>query len=163
MLLSFTQNPNPSYSRFAFVLSAVRRINYFVLNEVESFRSCASLCFSGYLFKVTEAEQEEGSQPRHQPKKRNLKKALTSTIEATVIIQVVAIVIADLLLWVGEHSEGLTHLLEFLFLLLLHLRSRCTVAVCGTNKTQTSRKITFRYYKNWHPACEDQDGYLGGA
>ncbi len=46
---------------------ASRRTNYFVLNEVESF-ILLYLCFyepRGYLFKVTEAEQEEGNQPRH--------------------------------------------------------------------------------------------------
>lgn len=57
-------------------------------------------------------------------------KELTSTIKAAIILQIVAIVITDLLLWVGEDSKGLTHLLEFLLFLLLHLWSSCTVAVC---------------------------------
>ncbi len=66
------------------------------------------------------------------------KTALTSPIKAAVIVQIVSIVIADLLLWVGEHSECFTHLLEFLFLLLLHLWSRCTVTVCK-GKTRYNR------------------------
>lgn len=45
----------------------------------------------------------------------------TSAIKTAVILQVVPVVIADLLLRVGEDSEGLTHFFEFLFLLLLHL------------------------------------------
>ncbi len=37
MLLPCILNSNPSYSRFEFVLSVIRRINYFVLNEAKSF------------------------------------------------------------------------------------------------------------------------------
>lgn len=54
----------------------------------------------------------------------------TSSTKATIVIQVVSIVIADLLLWVREYSEGLAHLLELLFLLLLHLCSSRAVAIC---------------------------------
>lgn len=70
-------------------------------------------------------------------KKKKLR-AHTSPIRAPVIIQVVSVVVADLLLRVGEHGESLTHLLEFLFLLLLHLWSRCAVAICVT-KTRHGR------------------------
>lgn len=66
-------------------------------------------------------------------KEQTLLNAFTSTIHAAVVIQVMSIVIADLLLWVGEHGEGFAHLLELLLLLLLHLLSRRTVAVCKNN------------------------------
>lgn len=55
---------------------------------------------------------------------------ITSSTKAAIVIQVVSIVIADLLLWVREYSEGLTHLLELLFLLLLYLCSSRAVAIC---------------------------------
>ena len=63
-------------------------------------------------------------------KEKKRLKAVTSTITGALIFQVVSTIVAHLLLWVREHSEGLAHLLEFLFLLLLHLWSCRTVAVC---------------------------------
>ncbi len=51
------------YSRFVFELSANRRINYFVLNDVKCFvllYQC--VIYLRYLLKVTEAEREEGYQ-----------------------------------------------------------------------------------------------------
>lgn len=56
--------------------------------------------------------------------------ALTSAIESTVVVQVVSIVVANLLLGVGEHGEGLANLLELLLLFLLHLRGRGTMPIC---------------------------------
>ncbi len=50
MLPSCILNPNPSYSRFVFVLSVIQKIN-FVFGSYEF--------ISGYLFSVTEVEQEE--------------------------------------------------------------------------------------------------------
>ncbi len=69
MLLSCILNPNSSYSRIVFVLSVIWIINYF-LSRVSFFCIFVFGSYepvSGYLLKVTEAEQEEGNQPRRCP------------------------------------------------------------------------------------------------
>lgn len=58
-----------------------------------------------------------------------------------------SVVVANLLLGVGEHGEGLANLLELLLLFLLHLRGRGAVPIC----------------RGWKPDAEEGDKNLQDA
>lgn len=90
---------------------------------------------------------------------------ITSSTKAAIVIQVVSIVIADLLLWIREYSEGLAHFLELLFLLLLHLCSSRAVAICpimpAKKKLDETTKIIQLFFPQIIFALRKTD--LGGA